>query len=237
MPDDRICGLNAVAALFARRLDDVNRLFYGDALKAEAGPLCAALARRRMPYRLLPPDELERVAGTKHHGGIVALATPKPIALFDPANPPRHKLLLALDGVGNPHNLGAVARSAAFFGIPALILHDTADQAFPSDAAYRVAEGGLEQLDLFVTPDLPAALKAVEPFYRTVATTLAPGAVPLPALPRDRPILLVLGNEEWGLLPEVEAACRRRIRIPSQGPVQSLNVAQTAAILLHDLSR
>ena len=237
MPDDRICGLNAVAALFARRLDDVNRLFYGDALKAEAGPLCAALARRRIPYRLLPTDELERVAGTVHHGGIVALANPKPIAAFDSANPPRHKLLLALDGIGNPHNLGAVARSAAFFGIPALILHDTKDQAFPSDAAYRVAEGGLEQLDLFMTRDLPGALKAVEPFYRTVATTLAPDAVKLPALPRDRPILLVLGNEEYGLLPEVEAACRRRIRIASQGPVQSLNVAQTAAILLHDLSR
>ena len=237
MPDDRICGLNAVAALFARRLDDVNRLFYADTLKAEAGPLCAAMARRRMPYRLLPPDEMEKVAGTTHHGGIVALATPKPIARFHPADPPRHKLLLALDGIGNPHNLGAIARSAAFFGIPALILHDTADQAFPSDAAYRVAEGGLEQLNLFMTADLPGALKAVEPFYRTVATTLAPDAIPLATLPRDRPVLLVLGNEEYGLLPEVEAACRRRVRIVAQGPVQSLNVAQTAAILLHELSR
>ena len=237
MPDDRICGLNAVAALFARRLDDVNRLFYGDTVKAHAGPFCAAMAKRRLPYRLLPPDELERVAGTTHHGGIVALANPRPIARFDPANPPRHKLLLALDGIGNPHNLGAIARSAAFFGIPALILHDTADQAFPSDAAYRVAEGGLEQLDLFLTPDLPAMLKAVDPFYRTVATTLAPDAIPLHTLPRDRPVMLVLGNEEYGLLPEVEAACRRRIRIASLGPVQSLNVAQTAAILLHDLAK
>ena len=237
MPDDRICGLNAVAALFSRRLDDVNRLFYGEAVKADVGPFCAALARRRMPYRMLPPDELERVAGTSHHGGIVALANPKPIAAFDPAHPPRHKLLLALDGVGNPHNLGAIARSAAFFGLPALILHDTADQAFPSDAAYRVAEGGLEQLDLLQTPDLPGALKAVEPFYRTVATTLSAGAVPLATLPRDRPILLVLGNEEYGLLPEVEAACRRRVRIGALGPVQSLNVAQSAAILLHDLTR
>ncbi|MDT7950913.1 MAG: RNA methyltransferase [Acetobacteraceae bacterium] len=237
MPDDRICGLNAVAALFARRLDDVNRLFYADPLKADVGLFCAAMARRRLPYRLLPPDELERVAGTVHHGGIVALANPRPIPRFDPADPPRHKLLLALDGIGNPHNLGAIARSAAFFGVPALILHDTADQAFPSDAAYRVAEGGLEQLDLFLTPDLPGMLKAVEPFYRTAAATLAPDAIPLGSLPRDRPVMLVLGNEEYGLLPEVEAACRRRIRITPLGPVQSLNVAQTAAILLHDLSR
>lgn len=237
MPDDRVCGLNAVSALFARRPGDVIRLYYGEALKEQAGPLCAALARRRLPYRMLPPDELERVANTVHHGGIVAIAAPRPIPELDPANPPRHKLLLALDGVGNPHNLGAIARSAAFFGVPTLLLHDTADQAFPSDAAYRVAEGGLDALDLLRTLDLPAALRALEPFYRTVAATLEPDAVPLEALPRDRAVLLVLGNEEFGLLPEVRDACRRRIRIAGRGPVQSLNVAQAAAILLHDLSR
>src|SRR4051812_42873925 len=196
MPDDRICGLNAVSALFARRLDDVNRLHYAEALKAEAGPLCAVLARRHLPYRMLPAAELERVAGTKHHGGIVALATPRPIPELDPARPPRHPFLLVLDGIGNPHNLGAIARSAAFFGVKAMLLHDTADQAFPSDAAYRVAEGGLEYLDLYRARDLPAALRALDPFYRTVAATLAGDAAPLVALPRDRPVALVLGNEE-----------------------------------------
>ena len=199
MPDDRICGLNAVSALFARRVDDVVRLYYGDALKAAAGPLCGVLARRRLPYRMLPNEELERVAGTTHHGGIVAIATPRPIPELDPARPPRESLMLALDGIGNPHNLGAVARSAAFFGVKAMLLHDTADQAFPSDAAYRVAEGGLDQLDLYRALDLPAVLRALDPFYRTVAATLDLDAVPLAALPRDRPVLLVLGNEEFGL--------------------------------------
>ena len=237
MPDDRICGLNAVSALFLRRIDDVNRLHYSEAMKAEAGPFCAQLARHRRPYRMLPPDELERVAGTSHHGGIVAMALPQPIPEFDPAQPPRHKLLVALDGIGNPHNLGAIARCAAFFGVPALLLHDTADQAFPSDAAYRVAEGGLDHLDLYRARDLPAVLRALEPFYRTVAATLDAGAAPLDALPRDRPVLLVLGNEAFGLLPEVLAACRRRVRIEARGPVRGLNVAQAAAIVLHELSR
>ena len=237
MPDDRICGLNAVSALFARRPDDVNRLHYAETLKTAAGPFCALLAKFRRPYRMLPPDELERVANTTHHGGIVALAAPRPIPELDPTAPPRHKLLLALDGIGNPHNLGAIARSAAFFGVPALLLHDTADQAFPSDAAYRVSEGGLDELDLYRALDLPATLRALEPHYRTVAATLASDAVPVTSLPRDRPVLLVLGNEEFGLLPEVEAACRRRIRIEGRGAIQSLNVAQAAAILLHELSR
>jgi len=236
MPDDRICGLNAVSALFARRLDDVNRLHYSEALRAEAGPFCALLARRRLPYRMLPPAELERVAGTTHHGGIVALANPRPVPPFDPARPPRHGFLLVLDGIGNPHNLGAIARSAAFFGVPALLLHDTADQAFPSDAAYRVAEGGLEYLDLYRARDLADALRALDPHYRTVAATMGGDAAPVQALPRDRPVALVLGNEEHGILPEVLAACRRRVRVPPRGPVGSLNIAQAAAILLHELS-
>lgn len=237
MHDDRICGLNAVRALFARRVDDVHRLFYGEAMKGEAGPLCQVLARRHLPYRLLPPDELERVAGTTHHGGMVALATPRPVPTLDPVRPPRHKLLLMLDGIGNPHNLGAIARSAAFFGVECMVLHDVADQAFPSDAAYRVAEGGLEYLDLLRTRDLPGAVRALDRHYRTVAATLGADALPLQSLPRDRPVALVLGNEEHGILPEVLAACRRRVRIDGNGPVQSLNVAQAAAILLHELLR
>lgn len=236
MPDDRICGLNAVAATFARRPEDINRLYFNDALKQQAGPFCAALARRHLPYRLLPEEELERAAGTVHHGGIVALANRREIPPLDVARPPRAKLLLALDGIGNPHNLGAIARSAAFFGVPALLLHDVAEQAFPSDAAYRTAEGGLDRLDLWRVVDLPGALRALEPFYRTVAATLAPDAVPVRTLPRDRPVLLVLGNEEHGVLASVQAACRRRVRIAGAGQVQSLNVAQAAAVLLHELA-
>ena len=237
MPDDRICGLNAVSALFARRPEAVNRLFYAEPLKTQAGPLCAVLARLRRPYRMVPAPDLERVAGTPHHGGIVAVATERPISELDLARPPLHRLLLALDGIGNPHNLGAIARSGAYFGLPALVLHDTADQAFPSDAAYRVAEGGLDYLELHRARDLPGVLRGLDRHYRTVAATLSPDAAPLSSLPRDRPVLVVLGNEEHGLLPEVEAACRRRVRIAGHGPVQSLNVAQAAAILLFDLSR
>ncbi len=237
MPDDRICGLNAVTALFARRPDDVVRLFYDDDHKTSAGPLCAELARVRRPYRLLPADEIEKAAGTPHHGGIVAIATPRPLGMMDFVRVPRHPLILVLDGVGNPHNLGAIARSAAFFGVGALLLHETPLQAMPSDAAYRVAEGGLEHLEVYKTRNLRKALLALDPHYRTVAATLTADAVPLSTLPRDRPVALVLGNEERGVGFEALETCRRRVRIDGRGAVQSLNVAQAAAVLLHDLTR
>ncbi len=237
MTEDRICGASAVAALFARRPDAVRRLFYIEEARQAAGPFCAVLARAHRPYRMLPEEELARIAGTIHHGGICAVAEARDIPLLDAAAPPRHQLLLALDGIGNPHNLGAIARSAAFFGVTSVLLHDVPGAAMPSDAAFRVAEGGLEYVDLYRTGDLARALMALQPHYRSVAATLARNAPSPNALPRDRPTALVLGHEENGVSPEVLAACRRQVRLAPRGALQSLNVAQAAAVLLYAFTR
>ena len=236
MEEDRICGANAVAAVFARRPEAVRRLFYTAAMKELAGPLCAAMAAARRPYRMLEEAEIARAAGSVHHGGIVAVAEPRWIAIIDFVRPPKLPLLVVLDGVSNPHNLGAIARSAAFFGVRGLLFHEVPGQAMPSDAAYRTAEGGLEHLDLHKTRNLRKALAALEPHYRTVAATLAPDAMPLQTLPRDRPVALVLGNEERGVSYDALQGCRRQVRILGAGPVQSLNVAQAAAVLLAALT-
>jgi TrmH RNA methyltransferase len=236
MDQNTICGLNSVWALFRRRPDDVVRLYYTDAQRHHVGPLCAEMARLRRPYRELPPDEMARACGTTHHAGVAAVANVRHIPYIDVDNPPREKLMLVLDQVGNPHNLGAIARSAAFFGVSTLLLHETAYAAMPSDAAYRTAEGGLEHLEVFRTKHLSRALRGLAPHYRIAAATLEPDAVPPASLPRDRPTALVMGHEEHGVSGDVLALCRRRIRIPGAGTVQSLNVAQATAVLLYALT-
>jgi len=234
MKPDVICGVPAVAALFARRPGDAIRLFHVAELRPVVGPWCATLAAARKPYRMVAADELTKVAGTPHHGGIAVVAKPRDPALFDLARPPRANLLLVLDGIGNPHNLGAIARSAAFFGVQALLIGEGG--ALPSDAAYRTAEGGLDYLDVYTTPALPAVLSGLHPRFLTVAATLNPNALAPADLPRDQPIALVLGNEEQGVSSAVLSACRRQVRVAGHGPVQSLNVAQAAAVLLHALA-
>ncbi len=236
MDGEVICGPHAVAALFERRPADVLRLFYDEAHRVAAGPFCAELARRRVPYRMLPEAEMARAAGTARHGGIAAVARPRPVPFLDLARPPRGRLLPVLDGVGNPHNLGAIVRSAAFFGVEAMLLHETPAQAGPSPAAHRTAEGGFEWVELLRTRDLARALRGLAPHFRLVAATLERDA-PAPAeLPRDRPIALVLGGEENGVSEAVLACCRRRVRIPGPGRLQSLNVAQAAAVLMAALA-
>jgi len=236
---DRICGAAAVAALFARRPQSVLRLFHTPARRREAGPHCSLLARARRPYREVSEAELARIAGTTHHGGICAVAVPRAVPLLDPVRLPAvlfaAPVLPVLDGVGNPHNLGAIARSAAFFGCRALVLSSDPRQAGPSDAAYRIAEGGLEFLALF-RAELPSLLRAVAPRLLGVAAVARGGVAPL-AVPRERPIALVLGNEEEGLDATTLGACAGGVTLDGSGAVESLNVSVAAAVLLHALAR
>lgn len=235
---DRICGHAAVAAVFARRPDDVLRLFHTRERRGEVGSFCAMLARSRRPYRELPPEEMARAAGTLHHGGIVAITRSRTVPVLDPAALPNAifagPLLPVLAGIGNPHNLGAIARSAAFLGCHAMLLLGDARQAGLSDAAFRISEGALEYLDVFRASDPCAILRALAPRALTLAAMPRGGVVP-GDVPRDRPIALVLGNEEDGLAPDLVEACEGRVTLPGSGSVESLNVSVAAAVLIHAL--
>jgi RNA methyltransferase, TrmH family len=236
----RIAGLPAVSALFATAPQRVERLFFDQRMRAQVSKFCAELGRAHKPYRLAPPDELERIAGSVMHGGIVALARPRPLPVLDLAKVADwaggSEPLLLLDGIGNPHNLGAIVRTAAFFGLPRIVLSDHPAQAGPSDASYRVAEGGLEYVELFRSVRFAHALQQLRRSYRVIGTA-AGGGRSIGALQRaDRPLAIVLGNEEHGLPPATLAACESIVTIPGTGLVQSLNVAASAAILLHALA-
>lgn len=235
-----IAGLPAVTALFARDPDRIGGLVFDKRVKPFLGDLCQALAASRKAYRLVETDELDRIAGTPLHGGVVAFSSPRPTYPFDIEVARRlaedGRPLLILDGIGNPHNLGAIVRTAAFFGIEHLVLSDHPAQAGPSEAGYRVAEGGFEYVTLYRAARLPVTLKHLGRFYHVVGTALG-GTVPLAALQRQRPVAIVMGNEERGLDRATLAACRTVVTIGGAGQIQSLNVSATAAILIHELTR
>jgi TrmH RNA methyltransferase len=237
----RIAGLPAVAALFAAAPERVERLFFDARMKPEAGPFCAALARRHKPYREVEAEDLARLAGSVLHGGILALAQPRPLPLFDPARaatwPSAGPLLLLLDGIGNPHNLGAIVRTAAFFGIPRMVISDHPEQAGPSDASYRVAEGGMEYVELYRAPNFGQALRSLRRSHRVIGAAAENGK-PIEAIGvSEKPVALVLGNEQHGLPRDTRRACDDLVTIPGSGLVQSLNVAATAAILIYAFSK
>ncbi|CAO3442048.1 TrmH family RNA methyltransferase [Azospirillum largimobile] len=241
----RVAGLAAVSALFAHEPERVERLFFDERLKPAVGAFCKAMAAARRPYRMVEGEELAKVAGTVLHGGVVALMAPRSVPLFDPEVARRAgEPLLILDGVGNPHNLGAILRTAAFFGLPRVLVSDHPGQALPSEAAYRVAEGGFEWVTLERAPALPALLKRLRTSHRVFGTALdqTRPTVDAGALTgwrgkqNTKPPAVILGNEEDGIPPATLAACEAVLTIPGSGRVQSLNVAATAAILIHALA-
>ena len=236
----RVAGAQAVKTLFAQAPDRIERLFFTPEMTAETAGYRRIMAKARKIFRETSPEDLARIAGTPMHGGIVAVAKPKPVPAFSVADAAKWatsaRLLPILHGVANPHNLGAIARTMAFLGLPRLVLTDHPAQAGLSDAALRIAEGGFEALEVYRAEKTIETLRQLRQHYRVLGA--APGrGMALERVPRDRPIALVLGNEEAGLDPATLAACDEAVTIPGAdtGSMQSLNVSVAAGVLLYAL--
>jgi len=235
-----VCGLETVRALVAVRPDAVRRFFYVQDRAREFGPLCSKLASQRRPYRMVEPEELERLSGTAHHQGVVAM--------IDDTLPPQVNdglidqwagsaaRVVVLDRVGDDHNLGSIARSAAFFGWHALVIGRDDGAARLTTSAYRVARGALERIPVYTDE---TAARFVGRCGNRIITIGADHRASRSIREGARPgtaVALVLGNEETGLSPEVRSSCSELVRIDGAGMVESMNVSQAAAVFLYELA-
>ncbi len=236
----KLCGLAAVRARFERDPASVVRLYFDAPTARKIGGLCRALADARKVYRCVEPAELARIAGSLHHGGIVAVVAAPPVRRTTAADAARWARrgdpMVVLDRIGNAHNLGAIARTAAFFGVPRVVLAGDPAAARPGEAAHRVAEGGLEFVEIWTADDIAGWLRQLVSAGFAVIGAATRGGEPLEAIAGvPAPWALVLGNEEQGLGARAAAACSRRVTIAGAGRVESLNVSVAAAILLSRL--
>lgn len=230
----RIHGLNAVLAVFRHRPADLRKLY----LAEERIPALKALLKwcvaNRVGYRVVPEEDLRKLAASAHHEGVVADVRRVEPASLEPwlaALPEGPACLLWLDGVGNPHNLGAILRSAAHFGVGAVLLPAGSELGL-SGAAARVAEGGAEAVPMVRLPDASLAVEALRAAGFTLAATVVEGGAGLfdAALPER--LVYVLGAEGEGMDRGLAARCDLQLSIPGTGAVESLNVAAATAVLL-----
>lgn len=241
-----VCGLAAVQALFARDPAAIKRLYFDYATGRRVAKISSALAKAKKIYRVVEPAELEKIASTVHHGGIVAITEARPLRAPGPVErrawAENKTPLLLLDRIGNAHNLGAIVRTAAFLGVEHIVIPDHPQQALPGEAAHRVAEGGMEHVQIWRVPSLADFCRELAATHDVLGTAVNGTALALPewrsrGAQTARPVALVLGNEEHGLAPDVAAACARLVTIPGSGRVESLNVSAAAAILMWVLLR
>ncbi len=235
----RLFGLNAVLAAFAARPDALRKLYLLEARIPRLQPVLKWCVANRVGYRVVEDGDLNKLAGTTHHEGVVADVQRAPVLALDawlqqlPQGP---VLALWLDGVGNPHNLGAILRSAAHFGVGALLLPDASSLAI-SGAAARVAEGGAEAVPLVRLPPSSQALQQLRSAGFGLAATLVSGGDDVfnAALPQR--LVYVMGAESEGMDRGLAAQCDLQVSIAGTGAVESLNVASATAVLLAQWAR
>jgi TrmH RNA methyltransferase len=231
----RLYGFNAVQAVFARRPDAIRKLYLAGPRVPQLQPLLKWCVAHRIGYRVVDDeDELRRLAGSTHHEGVVAdvlRAPPLSLDAWLRALPAGPCCALWLDGVGNPHNLGAILRSAAHFGVAGLLLPAHSTLA-PSGAAARVAEGGAEAVPLVGLGAEEQALAQLRDAGFALAATVVRDGDDLFAASLPARLVYVLGAEGTGMGRALADACDLRLSIPGSGAVESLNVAAAAAVLL-----
>lgn len=233
-------GLRAGLAVCEKRPDDVVRVGYSGDVERDVKDVVRALAKRRVECRAMSEKELARVADTSHHEGFVLEARARKWASGNELAElltEKKGTAIALDRVRNPFNIGAILRSAAFFGVDAALLGAPAPHPGLDPAAVRVAEGGAEHVAVARTTDLADTLSRLR--ARGVRVIGADGHAKEDALATTfgRPSILVLGNEREGIGDRIRAQCDAVVAIRGTGTVESLNVGVAAGVLMAQLTR
>ena len=233
-----VSGWYACLALFEKRPEDIERIVVDRKKTKLLGKVLSWAAGRRLPYRSAESAELARIAGTSHHEGVVFFARERTVPSFselDPASVPTGALLVALDSVANPHNLGAILRTCAFFGVDALLLGGEKAPPRLSPAVLRTSQGGAEEVPVFRARKLDQALSELRSAgFFVVGTDVFGKDIYTRGRKRNTAerSCLVLGNESTGLSPEVREACDELLRVPGRGGVESLNVSVACGVFL-----
>ena len=181
-------------------------------------------------------EELERLAGSPEHQGIVAEVDPYPYA--DPTTllAADDALVVALDEVQDPHNLGAVCRSAEVAGASGVVIPERrAAQVTP--AVCKASAGAVEHLAVARVRNVADWLADAKERGAWVYGASGAGEVSLGAVDLTGRTVIVLGAEGKGLRPRVAAGCDAQVAIPQRGKVDSLNVSAAAAVFLFEALR
>jgi 23S rRNA (guanosine2251-2'-O)-methyltransferase len=194
--------------------------------EAERGP-----RRILRKWEGLPADELERICGSPDHQGVCAKVEPYPYAEPDALLADEDALVIALDEVQDPHNLGAVCRVAEVAGAAGVVIPERRS-AEVTPAVCKASAGAVEHLAIARVRNLADWMADAKEAGAWVYGA-DPSGIPYADPDYGGRVVLVLGAEEKGLRPRVASACDELVALPVRGRVESLNVSTAAAALVY----
>jgi 23S rRNA (guanosine2251-2'-O)-methyltransferase len=193
------------------------------------------LARRSsVPVRFEPRSALDRLAGTPAHQGVVAMGAARKYADIDAAA--ESQLVVVLDGVEDPHNLGAIVRTAHAAGAGAVIIPERRAAGI-TDVVAKAAAGALEHLPVARVTNINRALEDLKERGFWIYGLDERGSESYDAVEFSTPTAVVLGGEGKGLHEQVRKHCDALVKIPMAGKISSLNVSVAAGIVLFEWKR
>lgn len=229
------CGLHPVAAFLEARPADVEGVLATRESRAGIEHLAATAGLR---VEASDPRTLDGLSGGAAHQGIVALGRPPRAWDLEDLLAESPRILVVLDGLTDPRNVGAVLRSAEAVGAGGLIVaRDRAPGLTP--ALVKAAAGAVEWLPIARVTNLARALASIRSAgFWTIGLDGGAGvSLGEPGVLPGLPAALVVGAEGKGIRPLVQKGCDRLVRIPMAGRTESLNVSVAAGVGLWELAR
>lgn len=235
----RAYGYNACLAAFKKRPGSIRKLWLLESRIPKFTELLAYCVKNKIGYNIVENEDLEKLTSSAHHEGVCLSLLPQPelaLSTLLMSAPQGACLFIWLDGVGNPHNLGAIMRSAAHFGVHALLLpkHSSLSN---SGAAARVAEGAAEYVPLVRLGRNENSIAQLQAAGFELVTTVVRGGKDVFNTQLPKRCVLVMGAEQAGVEQELLAASKLKVEIPGTGNVESLNVSAATAVLLAEWCR
>jgi RNA methyltransferase, TrmH family len=235
----RLYGVNACLANFAKRPEALRKVYLLEARIPQFKAVLAHCVQNKLGYRVVEDQDLAKLTSSAHHEGIcfdVLPAAEENLSNWLQHLPAGPCVAIWLDGVGNPHNLGAILRSAAHFGVAAVLLPKT-DAIGLSGAAARVAEGGAEQVPIVRLASSENSISQLKSAGFQLAATVVRGGQSLYKTKLPTRLILVMGAEQMGVDKQLSAIANMQIGIPGTGHVESLNVSAATAVILSEWKR
>ena len=189
--------------------------------------------------RFLPREQLDRAANTNTHQGVIAVTTGKQYADVDTLIEQRrgeYSFIVVLDGVEDPHNLGAIIRTAHAAGAGAVVIPERRAVGL-TDVVAKAAAGALEYLPVVRETNINRTLERLKELGYWIYGLDERGVETYDAVEYIAPTALVFGGEGKGLHEQVRKHCDVLVRIPMEGHIPSLNVSVAAGIVLFECKR
>src|SRR6266436_1544727 len=232
---NRICGVHAVYEALVSRRTPIERIHI--AREAHSGKLkeILELARERdVPVRKEERSVLDRMAGGTVHQGVIAVASALSYADFEALFKPDKPVVVVLDGVEDPHNLGAVIRTAEACKASGVLVPER--HAAPLSATVvKASAGAAAYVPVVRAKNLVNSIDELKGRGLWIVGVDAAGDKDWTDFDYTGPIALVLGGEHRGLRRLVREHCDVLIRLPMLGNVASLNISVAAAVVLYEV--